>query len=281
MRIKVIIFSFIFIFHSLASTPYIPNFGAYTPSSKYVIKSNSSTEISCSPNVSAPAFTTQTKQMVIPLPTSPASSVELPIQIPANFTTPTFLPANSAPTYSSETSQFNSLFTHASHIPTIVFDFICSHPYITAGISLVALSYTYLLYRCWHIKKYLEQTKTWSAWKIQIPLHILKESIQEEIGDALMADIKKYYQISTGSYDLMRALLTFNEELDRELKKLNTYKALVEYLDAGYVRSVLPDLTTLKVGLNDRIQRILYLKDILYVWMHTNNRSLIASHELF
>jgi hypothetical protein len=174
----------------------------------------------------------------------------------------------------------DSLFSTLTVVPNFCMEFIRSHPYITAGISVVALSYSYLLYRCWYIKRYLEQTNTWSGWNIQVPLEVLKSKVQEEVADILMADIKAHYQITAGAYDLMRALLIFKGEVDTELKKLNTYKALIEYLDGSYIQAVLPDLRPLKIGLTERIQRILYLKDILYTWLHTNNRSLRASHEL-
>lgn len=149
--------------------------------------------------------------------------------------------------------------------------FVQTHPYITAGVSVVALSYSCLLYRCWHTNNYVERTDTWSAWKMAVPLSVLKERDQKEIAQALITDIKKRYHVDTDdAYTLTDILATFSQELETELKKLNTYQAFIEYLDGSRLRIVLPDLQQLNVTLADRIERILYLKDILHTILSKN-----------
>jgi len=93
-----------------------------------------------------------------------------------------------------------------------------------------------------------------------------------------MEDIKKQYKVTAGGYNLMQALLKFKSDIDAELKKLNTHKALLEYLDESYLRNVLPDLYTTQLGIMQRIERLLYLKDILYVWMNEPKKSLLPNH---
>ena len=137
--------------------------------------------------------------------------------------------------------------------------------YAAAGITSIA--YLYLNFKIYSINKLLENPKSWSLWKEEIPLNRLTTIDTAELFKQLKIDIYKKYFNSTDAIQEHELLIKFLEDVKHE-------KNLLEFYQSIYKFSYLPIFTAQKTPeqITQYIARLNFIMD-LYVEMHikTNN----------
>lgn len=137
--------------------------------------------------------------------------------------------------------------------------------YTAAGITSIA--YLYLNFKIYLINKLLEDPKSWSLWKEEIPLTRLTTIDAQELYKQLTIDIYKKYFNANDTTKEHELIIKFLEDIKHE-------KSLLEFYQSVYKISYLPIFSAHKTleAITQYIARLNFIMD-LYLEIHIQTKN--------
>lgn len=134
-------------------------------------------------------------------------------------------------------------------------------------IGSAAAAYSYLCYIIVSGNSYLGQADLWSSWRQDLSLDLLLAIPQEQFAQELLQEIHRRYTNSDTISDLMTPLSLFLLSLEKEEDQIKWYQYAFSWLNYLKATKVVP-FSKVKFGkINERLQRITYLKNAFHTWI--------------
>jgi hypothetical protein len=130
-----------------------------------------------------------------------------------------------------------------------------------------ALAYSALCYVIISGNNYLGKADLWSSWRQELTLDQLLSIPQEEFAQELLQEIHRRYTNSDTINDLMTPLSLFLLALEKEEEQIKWYQYYYSWLAYLKITKVIPFSKTKFSRINERLQRITYLKNAFHSWI--------------
>lgn len=130
-----------------------------------------------------------------------------------------------------------------------------------------AITYGILCYIIVSGNSYLGQAELWSSWRAELSLDQLLSIPQEQFSQDLLQEIHRRYTTSDTISDLMTPLSLFLLALEKEEEQIKWYQYAYSWLTYLKITKVLPFSKVRFAKINERIQRISYLKNSFHTWI--------------
>ncbi len=111
------------------------------------------------------------------------------------------------------------------------------------------------------------QRTTWSAWKDNIPYDMLHVIPHQELGKELLYAIQQQYQTSHNLTDFLTPLISFLQDVDRELSVLNQFLTLHIWIETLRLSLIFPHQENLLQNAEEKVQRLTYLREVFMHWV--------------
>ncbi len=134
-------------------------------------------------------------------------------------------------------------------------------------LGTTAITYGALCYIIVSGNSYLGQAELWSSWRAELSLDQLLSIPQEQFSQELLQEIHRRYTTSDTISDLMTPLSLFLLALEKEEEQIKWYQYAYSWLTYLKITKILP-FSKVRFGkINERIQRIAYLKNSFHTWI--------------
>ena len=147
---------------------------------------------------------------------------------------------------------------------------LAAYKYHIIGATIVS-AYSYLFYHVIQANHYVADPNLWSNWQSDMSLEELLEIPQKELAGHLLREIQARYTNPINPVDFINPLITFLDETRIELDRLRWYAKLYSLLKRTYLHKIVPINETRLYYLDERIQRLVYLKNMFHTWMADYN----------
>jgi hypothetical protein len=153
------------------------------------------------------------------------------------------------------------------------------------GTAVIAGCYIYACHYLVSANKYLEQTDTWSSWRLDTSVDLLITIPQNELAKELVLEIQRRYSSTQNPTDFISPLITFIQTIDTEINTLKRYMQIYQWATKLCLHNLLPFNQKLFNNLGEKYRRNIYLKNIFLSWAadykvnHNKNRQLIVTRK--
>lgn len=134
-------------------------------------------------------------------------------------------------------------------------------------VGSTAITYAMLCYIIISGNSYLGQSDLWSSWRQELTLDQLLSIPQEQFAEELLQEIHRRYTNSDTINDLMTPLSLFLLALEKEEEQIKSYQYYYSWLVYLKITKIVPFSKTKFSKINERLQRITYLKNAFHTWI--------------
>jgi hypothetical protein len=137
-------------------------------------------------------------------------------------------------------------------------------PFALAGVTA---SYILFLARLIYLQHYLINCERWSCWKQEFIIEAADTATQKGLAKELVLAIQQRYHKPEKITDFLAPLVSFFNEIEQEKKLLNQFSRLRKSADYFLLTIILPNQQELLRQVNQRMQRLDFLKQLLIQWI--------------
>lgn len=139
------------------------------------------------------------------------------------------------------------------------------HRSFFAALGVVSL-YAYAVYYALKAHSYLSNDHLWSRWKEEIAMQELLIEQRAIIANDLVLDLQRRYTFAENPTDFLTPFVYFMQDIEDELAMLQHYQKIEKALQKIRIRSFIPYYQTVFVTIQEKIERLLYVKNIFLTW---------------
>ena len=107
----------------------------------------------------------------------------------------------------------------------------------------------------------------WASWKDSTSFDILHVMPQQELAKELLFAVQKHYQTTENLTDFLLPLVSFLRDVDHELRILNQFLTMHQWLEKLHLTFLFPQQEILVQRAQEKVNRLSYLKGIFLDWV--------------
>jgi len=143
---------------------------------------------------------------------------------------------------------------------------VSGHKYKLIGTSIVG-TYTYLLYKALRGNSYLAQDDSWFSWEKELSMGQLLSIPQKELAQRLLTQVQHRYLNAANPTDFLSPLINFMRDIEAEINQLRIYNRIYKWTETINLSNILPFNKKRFKNIQEKIQRLLYFKNIFSSWV--------------
>lgn len=128
-------------------------------------------------------------------------------------------------------------------------------------------TYAAVWVRLFYYIHYIFQSTGWGTWKENLSIDVLYAIPKQELGKELLFAVQQKYQKAETLNDFFLPLISFLRDADDELLMLNNFVAFYDLLHKAHVDTIFPLQEIILTKARQRLQRLLYLKEVFLYWV--------------
>lgn len=155
-------------------------------------------------------------------------------------------------------------------------NFISANKVVVSAFGITSL-YCYVIYKIININALISSKDSWCNWKQEIPFDTLLASAQVELSKELMTDIQKKYSDPKKLDNYMVALVSFYNDIHKELSELNKFIKLTSWIKFFKAEKIVQLNSDLILKAQEKINKLGYIKGLFGGVSADMKRSFIKS----
>lgn len=128
-----------------------------------------------------------------------------------------------------------------------------------------ALGYTALLIKLLSNQHSIENSKTWSCWKEDLSIAILRKN-EQMTAQQLFADMQKQYGKPTEKNNFFAPILSFMQSTEQELTFLQQYIKICDWISTYKLTALLPNQKETVTKAKSKIERLEYIRQLIVIF---------------